>query len=495
MQQVLVIHLGREDGQEKVTFLGQRVEILRRGCGGDPERARALIAEFDGRVAAIGLEGLPAELHLGQATRAHAVGASLPAIAQKTPVVDGDGVRAGLERWGVILADRAQPGIFAHKRVLMTPGLNHNGLAHALQRRGCTLHYADPLIYFNLPALPGVGSKRTLEQAAPATLEQLADAPFRRVQPQVGKAGKARSADPFQWADLLAGDIGAIRRYAPGRLAHKTVVVESATEEDLADLHRRGAAIAVTMMPSLQGEDGSGLGRGSAATIEALLVALRPNPSAPLSEDTYLDMLAEIQWTPAIRYLQAEESAINRFAFVIHPLDVGFIHRHPIFRWTRYLPNELVERLSAHMPPLFVSKITGGVSAATGQRIEGYLISLGATPRQMMKRDERFTYQKLNQAAHMAERLGARIMGLGAFTSVVGGRWHHLRPRSGHCHHQRQQPHRGRHVGSGQAGGDQNGRYGSDQGAGNGGRGDRLDCLGLRAAAGAGNPRCGAGFD
>jgi hypothetical protein len=205
-------------------------------------------------------------------------------------------------RWGVILADRAQPGIFAHKRVLMTPGLNHNGLAHALQRRGCTLHYADPLIYFNLPALPGVGSKRTLEQAAPATLEQLADAPFRRVQPQVGKAGKSRSADPFEWADLLAGDIGAIRRYAPDRLAHKTVVVESATEEDLADLRRRGAAIAVTMMPSLEGEADSGLGRWPAATIEALLVALRPYPSAPLSEDTYLDMLAEIRWTPAVKF-------------------------------------------------------------------------------------------------------------------------------------------------------------------------------------------------
>jgi predicted amino acid dehydrogenase len=38
----------------------------------------------------------------------------------------------------------------------------------------------------------------------------------------------------------------------------------------------------------------------------------------------------------------------------------------------------------------------------------------------MMKHDEHFTYKKLNQAARMAERKGARIMGLGAFTSVVG---------------------------------------------------------------------------
>ncbi|MCZ7670880.1 MAG: hypothetical protein M5U34_28880 [Chloroflexi bacterium] len=38
----------------------------------------------------------------------------------------------------------------------------------------------------------------------------------------------------------------------------------------------------------------------------------------------------------------------------------------------------------------------------------------------MMRHGERFTYNRLNRAAHMAERRGARIMGLGAFTSVVG---------------------------------------------------------------------------
>ena len=35
----------------------------------------------------------------------------------------------------------------------------------------------------------------------------------------------------------------------------------------------------------------------------------------------------------------------------------------------------------------------------------------------MMDHGERFTYTRLNQAARMAERMGARIMGLGAFTA------------------------------------------------------------------------------
>jgi len=174
----------------------------------------------------------------------------------------------------------------------------------------------------------------------------------------------------------------------------------------------------VTMMPSLDGAQA--LGQWSAATVEAVLVALRRNPDAPLNEDTYLDLMADIHWAPHIRYLQPDEVGINRFAFVIHPLDISFIHKHKMFRWTKYLPDALVEEVAAYMPPMYLSRITGGQSASTGQKIEGYLISLAATPRQMMKHDEHFTYVRLNQSARIAERKGARIMGLGAFTSVVG---------------------------------------------------------------------------
>jgi predicted amino acid dehydrogenase len=417
VKQILVIHLNDHSTTEDVTFLGETFRLRYAGTGGDLDKARALITENDGRVDAIALDGLPTVLELGSALREHADGRTLPALAQQTPVVDGRGIRAGLERWGVILADRAQPGIFGQKRILMVPGVNHTGLAQALGRRGSGLRYADPFIYFSLPGVPGVGTQATLDQAAGPTLDQLRTAPFVRLQPQTDEPVSV-AGDSFHWADVLAGDISTIRHYAPAEIKRKTVVVESATEDDLADLRQRGAAIAVTLMPAL---DGVGeLGRWPAAVVEAVLVTLRPDPAAPLTEDTYLDMLADLEWQPAIRYLQPEEAGINRFAFVIHPLNVKFIHNHKLFRWTRYLPDEIVEAVAAYIPPLYLSRIIGGQSPTTGQRIEGHLISLGATPRQMMRHGERFTYDRLNQSARMAERRNARIMGLGAFTSVVG---------------------------------------------------------------------------
>jgi predicted amino acid dehydrogenase len=115
-----------------------------------------------------------------------------------------------------------------------------------------------------------------------------------------------------------------------------------------------------------------------------------------------------------------EPEVINRFAFLVHPLDIGFIHRHPGYRWSKQLPDALVEWIAAWFPPIYLSRITGGQSSQTGQQIEGYLYSLGLTPRQMMMRSPEFTYQRINHAAKMAARRGAKILGLGAFTSVIG---------------------------------------------------------------------------
>jgi len=419
MKKLVVIHLGEGESTETITFLGQAVEIRRLGCGGEEARARALIMEHDGRAEAIALEGMPARLRLGNASVRHEVGAALAAVARTTPVVDGSGMRSGLEGWGIKLADQMQPGIFGEKRILMVPGVNHHGLLYAIQKHSPHIRYAEPMVYFALPSIPGVGSKQTLDQVAGLTLERLKEFPFRRLTPQPeGTPHTPRSPEPFRWADVIAGDIGAIRRYAPPALDHKTVVVEYATEADIADLRQRGVSIVVTLMPSLAADDS--LGRWSAAVVEGVLAALRPNPDLPLNENTYLDLIADLIWKPHIRYLRPEETGINKFAFVIHPLRVDFIHEHKWFRWTKYLPDSLVEAVAAYFPPIYLSRITGAQSPTTGQRVEGFLISLGATPRQMMQHGERFTYERLNAAARMAERLGARIMGLGAFTSVVG---------------------------------------------------------------------------
>ncbi|MCB9378546.1 MAG: hypothetical protein H6511_07260 [Holophagales bacterium] len=124
--------------------------------------------------------------------------------------------------------------------------------------------------------------------------------------------------------------------------------------------------------------------------------------------------------TASPRPIESGERPPHRFAFVVHPLTVGHIHRHPSFRWTRVLPDRWVEAFAARMPPLRVGTIRGGRSPETGQRIEGLLYSLGATPRQILLHRPEFSYRRLVSAARDAGRRGAGLIGLGAFTKVVG---------------------------------------------------------------------------
>jgi len=415
--EILVIHPRGESATSSASILGREVDVRRLGCNWDFGRARALIAEHDGRVEAIALESMPARLQLGSEQVSHEAGLRLTRAARKTPIVDGSGIRSGIERWAVMLAERAHPGIFAEKRVLMVPGLNHSGLAHALASRTSHMHYADPAIFIGFPRFPGVGSPAILRKAASPTLRNLRAQPMSCLVPSPKKTRRLRSL--FNWAEVLAGDVHAIRSLSDGvDVRRKIVVVESAADPDLDDLRDRGVSTLVTLMPSLDPADT--LGRMSAATLEALLASVRRDPRLPLTEDTYLDMISELNWEPGVKYLQPGEGDVNRFAFVIHPLELSSLHKDPRFRWTRFFPDAVIEPLAARMPPFVLSKITGAVSPTTGQRVEGHLIALGATPRQIMRHKPGFTYKQLNKAARIAQAKGARLMGLGAFTSVVG---------------------------------------------------------------------------
>jgi predicted amino acid dehydrogenase len=80
---------------------------------------------------------------------------------------------------------------------------------------------------------------------------------------------------------------------------------------------------------------------------------------------------------------------------------------------------DAVEKVIAYAPPWVYSRVTG-IKSPTGVEAEGWLLTVGGTPKQMLAHSPEFTYSRLLQAARMAKRMGAQIMGLGAFTKVVG---------------------------------------------------------------------------
>ena len=111
---------------------------------------------------------------------------------------------------------------------------------------------------------------------------------------------------------------------------------------------------------------------------------------------------------------------MDTFAFIIHPIDP----KRDVSRKFPFLGKVLSERqidfFSTFFPPIYISEIEGITSTATGREIKGWFIACPYTPQRMLELPERTVYRKIIQTGRMAERLGAQILGLGAFTSVVG---------------------------------------------------------------------------
>lgn len=111
---------------------------------------------------------------------------------------------------------------------------------------------------------------------------------------------------------------------------------------------------------------------------------------------------------------------MDSFAFIIHPIDPkrDVSRKFPLLG--RILTERQIDFFSTFFPPVYISEVEGIVSQATGKQIRGWLLACPYTPRRMLTLPERTVYRKITQTGHLAERLGAQILGLGAFTSVVG---------------------------------------------------------------------------
>ena len=111
---------------------------------------------------------------------------------------------------------------------------------------------------------------------------------------------------------------------------------------------------------------------------------------------------------------------MDTFAFIIHPIDSkrDISRKYPFLG---HIANDwMIYHFSPYFPPVFLSEVEGVTSASTGKQIKGWLIACPLSPQHFWGLPEKRVYRKIIDTGRMAERLGAQILGLGAFTSVVG---------------------------------------------------------------------------
>jgi predicted amino acid dehydrogenase len=416
----LIVHVSLTDSQrdydEYVTFLQHDFRILRAGTNGDVDAAEALVRKWAGEAAAIAVTGIrearAAGLYDGELEAIERVKRATTAV----PVADGHALRDVLQEWAIRHVQTEMPGFFNNARTVVLGGLNHDRTTRILREFTPNLEFADPLLRLDLPAR--LDSNPVLGLAAnvalwpirklPGEVQSLIKAPGQRV-------SNAMARKAARDCDVVVATYDELVGFGLEDLAGKTVVTSAISDDRLAELASRGVDMVLDATPQPFHVT------VVAAVLEAMMLAT-VSSSGGLTNDDLLDMIVSAGLEPRVLYPNGPKRR-SRFAFVIHPLSQKFFqHVEPLGTIARVAPPVVVdamEKAMAYAPPFTYSHVTG-IKSPTGAEAEGWLISVGGTPKELMAHSPEFTYARLLAAAETARKLGAQVMGLGAFTKVVG---------------------------------------------------------------------------
>src|SRR5690606_20003563 len=214
-------------------------------------------------------------------------------------------------------------------------------------------------------------------------------------------------------ADVIIGSFSELMRFGLPELKGKAVITSAVSQDRLETLAGLGADLVVDVTP--QPFDFVVV----PATYEAMVAATLPD-GTQVTPDALARFIETAGLRPRLLWPNGQRRK-SRFSFVIHPLSTEYFKNVEPLGAVMKVPgmSQVVEKAVAYAPPFIYSHVTGIVSD-TGDEAEGWLITVGGTPREMLAHPPEFTYSRLLEAAEMSRKLGAQIMGLGAFTKVVG---------------------------------------------------------------------------
>ena len=405
------------DYDERVRFLDHDLHVVRIGTGGDVGAGVDLVKAWADRADVIAVTGLReaqvAGLYDGDREAVNRV----KAATRMVPVTDGHVLRAVLQEWAIRYVHTEMPGYWNNARVLVLGGSNHLGTVRILREFTQNFEFVDPLLRLDVPGR--LNANPLLGLAADAALWPVRHLPG-PVRAQVKSPGTAVSASMARRsardAHVVVGTFEEIEAFGFDDLRGKTVVTTALSDERLAVLADLDVDMVLDATP--QPFDFT----ITAAVLEAMMLAASSSAMGRLTNDDLLDMIVAADLVPRVLYPNGRRRR-SRFAFVIHPLSQRYLTNvEPLRTIERYSPSVVmdgIEKVMAYAPPMKYSRVTGVVSP-TGDEAEGWLITVGGTPKELMAHSPEFTYSRLLAAAEEARKLGAQVMGLGAFTKVVG---------------------------------------------------------------------------
>ena len=415
MKNVVTVTLGaaKHDFTLDTEFLGERYAVKRCGTDGDHRKAWELLRRQQAHADAIGVGETADHYQVGLRTIVNRDTEKLTKVVTRVPVTTGATLRRLLQVRAVRHVQRELGSYFNNNHVLFMSGMRNYEIARALAEYTDNLGFADPVFQTGAPLL--LGSLAQLETYARGNELVSGSKPLRVLEKALPRLKKLRVANAMGKAHVVVGNFNEIKSVGTvDNLEGKTLITSAVHDDQLAFYKQCKVNLVIDVTPRLFDQV------VGVATLEAMMLAHLGRNANELADDEFEEIITELQLEPQLLHPTGHFRNIRRFAFVVHPLSQEFIKKgFPIPKATPRFVMDRVETLAAHLPPMVYCKMENIVSP-TGAEAEGWLITVGGTPKEMLAHPPEFTYRRLLAAADMAKEMGAQIMGLGAFTKVVG---------------------------------------------------------------------------
>ena len=426
LKQIISISLesSDDDYEFETEFLGQDFIINRFGTDGDIDKAAEMLLEWDNKADAIGLGGMKFPTVIEPKISIQKQRGTLERLSSKvqTPVTMGSALRNVSHEWSLRHIEFEFGHYFDNARVLFLSGVTNYKIAKVMSEFTDNLTFADPILKNGISKF--LNSLGDLDLYASGIHEVLKWVPSKRVSSWVMPVrvwNEYIIQKALQRAHIIVVPSYGFFRYLEKttleELGGKTVITSTAYDDRVEFLKDRGVEVIIDTTPKVL-ERVVGIN-----VLEALILAALGKRQDQITDDDLLEVISDQGMDPRVVYPSGKSKRVNRFAFVIHPLSQSHLKRQKTLGLVSQIAPSVVmngvEMAMAYTPPFVYSKVTG-IKSPTGVEAEGWLIALGGTPKQMLSHSPEFTYKRLLQAAKMAKRMGAQVMGLGAFTKVVG---------------------------------------------------------------------------
>lgn len=426
MKRIISISLGTSERDYEITakFLCQEYFIKRMGTDGDTREIVELLYDWEDQADAIGLSGIkfPSKFGVHPTIDKRDIRIKELSSELKVPVTTGETFRNVSQEWVARYVQETQKDFFTNARVLVLSGMNDYSIASVLNAYTDNIQFADPVYEHGIPKF--INSISDLELYAKGVHDILSISPAKVITSAISlidEWNKYILRKAMQKASVIVvpyeGFYDYLGQTTLEELGGKIILTSTAYEDRIDFLKKRGVDVIIDATPMILDR------MVQVDVLEAMIIASFGEKGKELTKDDLLEVISEQRIRPRIVYPSGQPRRVNRFSFVIHPLSQEYLKKEKaielVANMTPPVAMDAIEKIIAYSPPLIYSEVKG-IKSPTGVEAEGWLVTVGGTPKQMLSHPPEFTYKRLLEAAALSKRLGAQIMGLGAFTKVVG---------------------------------------------------------------------------